>query len=71
MLVSQKVIDGMEAKGFYMAEGAAVINDVVVVELRHPFRSTRAMTLKTQESVNVFNNEVSPGAWAVFRKYDN
>lgn len=67
MLVKQSVIDAMNTKGFKMVEGAASLKDYVVVELRHPYSSTRILHLKTQEAVEVFNKECS-GAWGVFRK---
>lgn len=67
MLVSKKVIDKMEERGFEMVEGAAVLNDSVVVELRHPYRSTKVLTLKTPEAVAVFNQECGSDSWAVFR----
>ncbi|SGZ03537.1 hypothetical protein [Moritella viscosa] len=71
MLVSERVINGMERRGYSQTKGAALLNDVVVVELRHPFPSTKTLTLKTQESVDLFNKEVSLDSWGIFRKNDH
>ncbi|SGZ03539.1 Putative uncharacterized protein, partial [Moritella viscosa] len=43
MLVSERVINGMERRGYSQTKGAALLNDVVVVELRHPFPSTKTL----------------------------
>ncbi|NRB79178.1 MAG: hypothetical protein HRU38_10985 [Saccharospirillaceae bacterium] len=73
MLVSKRVIGEMDSRGYGLAKGAEIINDVVVVELRHPYSSTKTLTLtlKTQESVDLFTKEVDSDAWGIFRKHNH
>lgn len=66
MKVSQQVIDAMEAKGFVMVEGAAILNDTVVTEMKMPYEHTRQLVLNSAQAVNVFNNECSD-RFAIFR----
>ncbi|EGR4213926.1 hypothetical protein DDN60_15430 [Vibrio cholerae] len=70
MRIPQMVIDTILEKGYYLAKGAAILNDVVIVGMNQPLPSFRALTLKTPESVAYFNNEISD-EWMIFRKLDN
>lgn len=66
MKVSQQVIDAMEAKGFVMVEGVAILNDTVVAEMKLPYEHTRQLVLNSHQAVSVFNNECSD-RFAIFR----
>ncbi|UTZ44532.1 hypothetical protein [Vibrio campbellii] len=67
MSVSQGVITKMNERGCELVEGAAVLNDFVVVEFKLPSPQTRVMRLTTPKSVEVFNKECTDG-WSVFRQ---
>lgn len=66
MKVSQEIIDTMEAKGFVLVEGVAILNDTVVSQVKHPQEHTKQLVLNTPQAVNVFNNECSD-RFAIFR----
>lgn len=68
MKVSQDYINKMQDKGFYVATGLAILNDIVAVALTYPQEMTRAMRLKTPESVKAFNDDLDSKDWVIFRK---
>lgn len=68
MPTSNKTIASMQSKGFYLATGVARIGDVVCVELKHPFKQIKAITLNTLKSVETYNNEINLEGWAIYRK---
>lgn len=53
--------------GYSLVSGAAILNDVVSVELSNPYPQMRTMTLKAPESVACFNLECG-NDWRIYRK---
>lgn len=62
--MSQHIENQMTNRGYEKVQGMAIINDVAVTETH---REILSPILKTQEAVNVFNNEFSEG-WQLYRK---
>ncbi len=70
MAISQEYIENMSEQGYYVAKGLAVLGDVVAVYLKYPFEQTRALRLKTPDSVEAFNNDTDSKDWIIFRQLD-
>lgn len=68
MSISQEYINNMAEQGYHVAQGLAVLGDLVAVYLQYPFEQTRALRLNTPESVKAFNEDIDSEGWTIFRE---